>query len=108
MNLRNKKKDEKINEVFRNCVSRNKNNKVLGVLEMNANAQKEYLDQQMYKENVGGAKRTRVNDIVLYPLPANMGKSLYKHDFNKTDEKAMRNLKSETMNREIESNRMFS
>jgi len=57
---------------------------------------------------LNGAKRKRVGNIVLYPLPQNMGKSLYKHDFNKFDKKLMKNLKSETMNREIEANRMFS
>ena len=38
MKLRNRSKDEKINQVFKNCVKMNKNNKVLGILEMNKNA----------------------------------------------------------------------
>ena len=37
-----------------------------------------------------------------------MGKSLYKHDFEKTDKSVMKNLKSEIMNHEIEANRIYS
>lgn len=44
MDQRKRSKDEKINEIFKDCVQMNKKTKVLGILDANANAQKDYLE----------------------------------------------------------------
>ena len=43
-----------------------------------------------------------------YPLPHNMGTSVYKNDFFNAETAARKNLRVPKMNMEIEANRIFS